>query len=89
MSEPFGVQWWLAELDVHGNARLVDGSHSERTGADKAMYLFHALGLSKGKRYAVARVELFEPKPSAAGVNREAVAECDKARAALARKEIL
>ncbi|WP_155257350.1 MULTISPECIES: hypothetical protein [Burkholderia] len=71
------VQWWLAELDQYGNPKLSDGAHSERAGADKAMYLIKNLGLdTKGKRWAVARVELSEPRPSANGVNMEAVATC-------------
>ena len=78
------VQWWLAELDQHGNAKLVDGQHDNRSGADKAMYLINALGLSKeSKRYAVARVELFTPKPSADGVNHEAIDDLNRARIAM------
>ncbi|WP_309601161.1 hypothetical protein [Burkholderia multivorans] len=88
--EPSGevtdVQWWLAELDQYGNPKLSDGAHRERASADKAMYLIKNLGLdNKGKRWAVARVELSEPRPSANGVNMEAVATCramvDAARA--------
>ncbi|RQS39742.1 hypothetical protein DIE01_16120 [Burkholderia sp. Bp8990] len=76
-SSTFDVQWWLAELDQHGNPKLSDGAHSERAGADKAMYLIQNLGLNKnGKRWAVARVELSEPQPSAKGVNMDAVASC-------------
>ncbi|RQV20619.1 hypothetical protein DF039_12310 [Burkholderia cenocepacia] len=80
------VQWWLAELDQYGNPKLSDGAHSERAGADKAMYLIKNLGLdNKGKRWAVARVELSELRPSADGVNHDAVSACrtmvDAARA--------
>ncbi|WP_157655921.1 Lar family restriction alleviation protein [Burkholderia ubonensis] len=80
------IQWWLAELDQYGNPKLSDGAHRERAGADKAMYLIKNLGLdTKGKRWAVARVELSEPHPSADGVNMEAVETCramvDAARA--------
>ena len=76
-AEVTGVQWWLAELDQHGNPKLSDGAHSERAGADKAMYLIKNLGLdNKGKRWAVARVELSEPRPSADGVNHDAVSAC-------------
>ncbi|MBR8073512.1 hypothetical protein KDX14_28700 [Burkholderia cenocepacia] len=85
-AEVTSVQWWLAELDQHGNPKLSDGAHSERAGADKAMYLIKNLGLdNKGKRWAVARVELSEPRPSADGVNHDAVSACramvDAARA--------
>lgn len=76
-AEVTDVQWWLAELDQHGNPKLSDGAHSERAGADRAMYLIKNLGLdNKGKRWAVARVELSEPRPSADGVNHDAVSAC-------------
>ena len=79
------VQWWLAEIDQHRNPKLSDGAHSERAGADKAMYLIKNLGLDdKGKRWAVARVELFEPHPCADGVNQDAVSTC-RAMVAAAR----
>ncbi|CDN60002.1 hypothetical protein I35_1479 [Burkholderia cenocepacia H111] len=85
-AEATDVQWWLAELDQYGNPKLSDGAHSERAGADKAMYLIKSLGLdNKGKRWAVARVELSEPRPSSDGVNHDAVSACrsmvDAARA--------
>ncbi|MPW16956.1 hypothetical protein GCT13_08425 [Paraburkholderia sp. CNPSo 3157] len=70
------VQFWLAELDQHGNPKLVDGAHSAREGADKAAYLYQQLGFARGKRLAVARVELSEPTPSSKGVNQEALAAC-------------
>ena len=75
-----GVQWWLAELDRYGNAKLVDGQHSGRAGADKAMYLIKALHLDAGRRFAVARVELSEPKPRGDGVNHEAIKTLNDAR---------
>ncbi|MBJ9659829.1 Lar family restriction alleviation protein [Burkholderia gladioli] len=76
-SEDMRIQWWLAKLDRYGNPTLSDGSHSDRAGADKAMHLIDALGLNReGTRWAVARVELSEPRPSSAGVNQEAVATC-------------
>ncbi|WP_124485594.1 MULTISPECIES: hypothetical protein [unclassified Burkholderia] len=76
-AEVTDVQWWLAELDQYGNPKLSDGAHSERAGADKAMYLIKSLGLdNKGKRWAVARVELSEPRPNADGVNAGAVESC-------------
>lgn len=68
------VQWWLARLDQHGNPSLCDGPHSERTGADRAMYLYRGLGLAKkGERYAVARIELSKPKPTSEGVDQDAM----------------
>lgn len=78
------VQWWLAEVNEHGSARLVDGAHSTREGADRAAYLIPALGLAKpGVRYTVARVELLEPQPSSAGVNHAAIDTIDRSRRAL------
>ena len=81
-----GVQWWLAELDRYGNAKLVDGQHSGRAGADKAMYLIKALHLDDGQRYAVARVELSEPKPSGEGVNNEAIKTLREIKRVLTKK---
>lgn len=75
-----GVQWWLAELDLYGNPALADGAHSDRAGADKAMHLFKALHLDAGRRFAVARVELSEPKPRGDGVNHEAIKTLNDAR---------
>ena len=86
MAEPqpdaglIGVQWWLAELDLYGNPALADGAHSDRAGADKAMHLFKALHLDAGRRFAVARVELSEPKPRGDGVNHEAIKTLNDAR---------
>ncbi|WP_315125201.1 hypothetical protein [Comamonas antarctica] len=79
------VQWWLATLDQYGNPTLTDGAHGDRAGADRAAYLIDALGVGGAKKYAVARVELSEPQPSADGVNHEAVAQCN--RAALAARQ--
>ena len=75
MSEPrtIGEQWWLAELDPHGNPSLIDGAHSSRDGADQAKYLFDRLGFSGDRRLVVARVTLSEVKPSSKGVNEEAL----------------
>lgn len=68
------VAYWLAELDIHGNPKLVDGSHSERSGAEKAYYLYQRLGFAgEGKQFAVARVELSEVTGSSEGVDQEAL----------------
>ena len=77
------LQWWLAELDAHGNPTLVDGAHATREGADRAAYLIAAMNLGPGKRYAVARVELSEPQPSSKGVNPKAVDAINRSRRAL------
>ena len=54
------VQYWLAELDRYDNARLVDGAHSSAEGAIKAKGLYNMCGFSKGRKFAVAKVELTE-----------------------------
>ncbi|KMO18905.1 hypothetical protein QR78_14175 [Methylobacterium indicum] len=76
------VQYWLAQLDQHGNATLVDGAHSTEQGAHRALYLFQALGLGKGDSYAVARVELIKAVPDGRDVNHDAVGIINRARAA-------
>jgi hypothetical protein len=74
-SDPLpAIQYWLAELDQYGNPTLIDGAHSDRQGANKAAYLIMAMKLGKpDRKFAVARVELSECMPSAAGVNLEMV----------------
>jgi hypothetical protein len=69
------VQYWLAELDQYGNPKLVDGAHSNEQGANQAAWLIKAMNLGgdRPRRFAVARVELSECVPTAAGVNLEAV----------------
>ena len=75
------VQYWLAELDQYGNPTLIDGAHSDAQGANRAAYLIKAMRLGKPDRaFAVARVELFVCKPSAAGVNLEAVRTINQAK---------
>ncbi len=69
------VQFWLAELDQHGNPKLIDGAHSNAEGANRAAYLIKAMNLggNQPRNFAVARVELSECVPTAAGVNLEAI----------------
>lgn len=50
------TQWWLAELDMHGNPKLTDGAHSVRAGAEKALTLMQRLGLAKDRHFAIAEV---------------------------------
>lgn len=80
------VQWWLAELDRYGNPALTDGAHGDRAGADRAAYLIESMGLGKGRKFAVARVELTTPVPNSSGVNHEAVAEINRAAMAAAQE---
>jgi hypothetical protein len=78
---PDAEQWWLAELDRYGNPKLVDGSHTERHGAEEAMRIIHSLE-TKGflgaspdrfkradhvKGFAVVRVEMWRVKDEAKG----------------------
>jgi hypothetical protein len=75
------VQYWLAELDQYGNPKLIDGAHSDAQGANRAAYLITAMRLgAPNRKFAVARVELSECTPSAAGVNLEAVRTINNAR---------
>lgn len=73
MSVESGRQWWLAELDMHGNPTLVDGAHEDRAGADNAMYVYERLRITHGKRYAVALVILYQPQPNSDGVDEEVI----------------
>lgn len=80
------VQWWLAEIDRYGNPTLTDGAHGDRAAADRAAYLIESMGLGKGRKFAVARVELTKPVPNSSGVNHDAVAEINRAAMAAAQE---
>ena len=67
------VQWWLVRLGPHGNPTLSDGPHDDRVGAEQALYLLNRLGLSKDRRYAVARIEMTEAVPNPKGANETAL----------------
>ncbi len=74
-------QYWLVELDQHGNPTLIDGAHSSPEGCNQAAYLIMAMKLGKpGRHFAVARVDLTECSPSSQGVNHEAVATVNAMR---------
>ena len=68
------TQWWLAELDMHGNPKLTDGAHSVRAGAEEALTLMQRLGLAKDRHFAIAEVRLTEPTGKHGQVNEEAIA---------------
>ncbi len=68
------TQWWLAELDMHGNPELTDGAHSVRAGAEKAFTLMQRLGLAKDRHFAIAEVRLTEPTGEHGQINEEAIA---------------
>ncbi len=73
MKKISNIQWWLAELDRYGNPRLCDGAHSERTGAERAMYLYKCLGLEKGMQYGICRVEMLPSVAIPHGANEESI----------------
>lgn len=78
--EPNATQWWLASLDKYGNPKLEDGAHSERAGANQALYLINSLNLGAGKKFAVVKVQLFDAAPDSKGVNHEALATLSAAQ---------
>lgn len=70
------VQFWLAELDVNGNPKLVDGAHRDRSGAEEALTLrkrLVRLTNTEGKRFAIAEVHLSEPTGEHGPLNEEAI----------------
>ena len=67
------VQWWLAELDQYGNAKLCDGPHDARSAVERALYLRQRLGMAKMKRFAAAEVMLTEVVAAPHGANEEAL----------------
>lgn len=81
-------QYWLAELDQYDNPTLIDGSHTNRTGANKAAYFIQSLNLGKpNRRFAVARIELSECVPSAKGVNHSAIKTLNDATESLRKRD--
>lgn len=74
MSEPLrSPQFWLAQIDQHGNPTLHDGSHGSREGVEEAAYLLTRLGFAKGVRYACAEVILTEVEAKPHGANEDAL----------------
>lgn len=78
--QPPATQWWLASLDKYGNPKLEDGAHSERAGANRALYLINSLNLGAGKKFAVVKVQLFDAEPDSKGANHEALATLSAAQ---------
>ncbi len=68
------TQWWLAELNRYGNARLADGPHKARLGAEQALYLLRRLGMVGERQFAIAEVRLTPPTGEHAPANEEAIA---------------
>ena len=66
-------QFWLAELDQYGNAKLCDGPHSDRAGVEEAAYLHERLGLKRGRKFACAEVLLTPVSPKPHGANEDAL----------------
>jgi len=59
------VQWWVADIDRHGNPLLEDGAHSNREGCEKALYIMRRLGLRPHQKRAICRVEIYPPEAKA------------------------
>lgn len=70
------VDWWLGELDQHGNPELIDGPHADVPGVEQALWLIENLGMRRGRNLVGLRIEQFEVKPVAHNVNHEATAAC-------------
>ncbi len=71
MSEqPLKNQFWLASVDQHGNATLVDGAHQDREGVERAATLIKRMGLANGRRFAIAEILLSELTGQHSGVRR-------------------
>ncbi len=58
MSNLHTPQFWLAELDQHGNPTLTDGPHADRAGVEKALYIIKRLELTRGRVFACAEIHL-------------------------------
>lgn len=69
------TQYWLAELDDYGNPTLVDGAHSEREGAEKAMTLMNSLTCISmdDRKFAIAEVILTKPTGEHGPLNQDAI----------------
>lgn len=67
-------QFWLAELDRYGNAKLIDGPHNDREGVETAAALHEALGLRSGQPLTCAEVLVTDLTGAHGPINREAVA---------------
>jgi hypothetical protein len=81
------TQYWLAELNVHDNPKLIDGPHDNAEGANHAAYLIQAMHLGEpNRRFAVAKVELTECAPSSKGANEEAINMINTARRSYASR---
>lgn len=67
------VQWWVADLDQHGNPKLTDGAHDDREGCEKALYIMARLGLRPEQQRAICRVEIYPPEAKAHDANEDAL----------------
>jgi len=77
MTKIVDTQYWLAELDVHGNPTLTDGAHDDTDGANEALYLYKRLGFYKEDvRYAIAKIEIMDVEDKAFKINEDAAESC-------------
>lgn len=75
VKEPATVQWWLAELDKHGNPTLTDGAHSDLAGVEEALYLIQKIAClgERGRKFAAVRVEIYEVEAAPHHANMDAI----------------
>ena len=67
-------QYWLATLDGYGNVReLVDGPHSHISGPAKAAAIIESLGMTRGREFVVANIEVTPCVPNESGLNHQAI----------------
>lgn len=69
------TQYWLAELDKHGNSTLIDGPHDDRSGAEEALTLMQKLNCisTDGREFAIGKLVLTPPTGEHGPVNESAI----------------
>ena len=71
-------QYWLAEIDQHGNPSLVDGPHSRPLGVETAMYLFKRLGLvRRGQKFGMAKITITDVEAKSHGAHEGSIEACN------------
>ena len=69
------TQFWLAELDQYGNAKLLDGPHTDADGAEQALTILRKLNceITEGRIFAIAEVHLSTPTGDHTPINQKAI----------------
>lgn len=71
-------QYWLAEIDVHGNPTLVDGAHDKSAGVEQALYLLKRMGLADRKaKYGMVRLTISDVEAKSHGAHEGSVEACN------------